>query len=578
MDEPAHRPKRYGRKRAAVLATVYLLMGLHIAHWKIAGRTLAPLELNEVMHTLELGIVTAGFIFMAVAMLSVLIFGRFFCAWGCHILALEDLCSWLLGRIGIRPKPVRSRVLLLVPPAAMFYMFIWPQISRLIEGRPLPQLRVTGEESAWASFLTDDFWRNLPSPTVTVVTFLIVGFVIVYVLGTRSFCRYACPYGAIFAIGDRVAPGRIVAKGDCSGCGICTAKCESHIRVHEELTVFGQVVNPACLKDLDCISNCPEGNIGYGFRRPALFKSWKRPAGVKRPRYDFSLGEDVLMAAVFAATLYIYRGLYGIVPFLLTLALGGILAYGAVMALRLVRSENVRFNNFQLKRAGRITRPGLAAAALAVLLTAVTAHSAVIRYHERAGWRAVDALTGAHDGIAVDEAVSDAAIAHLSVIQRWGLLTPARVPDALADLYAARATARLVGNDAAGAVRELRAAIDLLPNSPTARYNLGVLLAQTGRELEAIEEYGRALRLQPGDADTLNNLGFLLGRRGDLEGAERCFRSAIETDPEHAHAHFNLGRALVSRGRAAEADVHFRRAVELDAAYAAVLEEIFGTE
>ena len=83
---------------------VYLLMGIHIAHWKIAGKTLAPLELNELMYTLELGIVTAGFLFMLAAVLLTAIFGRFFCSWGCHILALEDLSAWLLGKMGIRPS------------------------------------------------------------------------------------------------------------------------------------------------------------------------------------------------------------------------------------------------------------------------------------------------------------------------------------------------------------------------------------------------------------------------------------------------------------------------------------------
>ena len=48
-------------------------MAAHYAHWKLSGRTLAPLELNEVMHTLELGIVTAGFLFMVAAFLSFLL-------------------------------------------------------------------------------------------------------------------------------------------------------------------------------------------------------------------------------------------------------------------------------------------------------------------------------------------------------------------------------------------------------------------------------------------------------------------------------------------------------------------------
>src|SRR5438552_937939 len=99
MPEARSRARRYSRWRTATLASVYVLFGLHIAHWRIAGKTLAPLELNEVMYTLELGIVTAGFLFMLVAALATLVFGRFFCSWGCHILALEDPCAWMLGKL-----------------------------------------------------------------------------------------------------------------------------------------------------------------------------------------------------------------------------------------------------------------------------------------------------------------------------------------------------------------------------------------------------------------------------------------------------------------------------------------------
>ena len=77
---------------------------------------------------------------MLTAVLATMFFGRFFCSWGCHILALQDLCSWLLGKIGVKPKPVRARFLLWVPLLAVIHMFVWPQISRLREGQPLPSL------------------------------------------------------------------------------------------------------------------------------------------------------------------------------------------------------------------------------------------------------------------------------------------------------------------------------------------------------------------------------------------------------------------------------------------------------
>ena len=123
-DTPTPPRKGYGRRRAIVLILVHLVIAIHIATWLILGETLAPLELNETMFTLELGIVTVGFIFMGLIVLSSLIFGRFFCSWGCHVLALQDLAAWILEKIHIQPKPVRSRLLLLGPLAVMAAMFI----------------------------------------------------------------------------------------------------------------------------------------------------------------------------------------------------------------------------------------------------------------------------------------------------------------------------------------------------------------------------------------------------------------------------------------------------------------------
>jgi hypothetical protein len=41
------------------------------------------------MDTLENAALNAGAIFFAVALLGTLVFGRFFCGWGCHIVALR---------------------------------------------------------------------------------------------------------------------------------------------------------------------------------------------------------------------------------------------------------------------------------------------------------------------------------------------------------------------------------------------------------------------------------------------------------------------------------------------------------
>ncbi len=118
--------------RAIVLLSVHLLVAAHVTHFLIAGRTLSPVEPSEAMYTLELGQVNAGFLFLIVALLGTLVFGRFFCGWGCHIVALQDLCGWIMKKLGVRPKPFRSRLLVYMPLALAFYMFVWPTLRRLV--------------------------------------------------------------------------------------------------------------------------------------------------------------------------------------------------------------------------------------------------------------------------------------------------------------------------------------------------------------------------------------------------------------------------------------------------------------
>ncbi|MGI9427055.1 MAG: 4Fe-4S binding protein, partial [Bythopirellula sp.] len=241
---PEKTRSRMTRWRAGSLIGVHLLIGLHFLHWKIAGRTLAPVEPSEMFDTLHLGVITVGFLFMAGLVLATSIAGRFFCAWGCHILALQDLCAWILKKLRIPTKPIRSRVLLWVPPLAVVYLFVWPQLRRLMRGEALPSLHVISDPDGWTSFTTTDLLRSFPGLGMTLFTFAVCGFVIVYFLGSRSFCSYACPYGAIFAAAERVAPLRIIAgPGECSQCGLCVASCPSSIRVVEEVRQFGTVMS-----------------------------------------------------------------------------------------------------------------------------------------------------------------------------------------------------------------------------------------------------------------------------------------------------------------------------------------------
>ncbi len=544
----AQSPRNYGRWRAVSLSIVYLLMVAHIVHWKLAGRTLAPLEFNEVLHTLELGIVTVGFLFMCVTVLSTLILGRFFCSWGCHILALQDLCAWLLQQVRIRPKPIRSRVLLCVPALTAFYLFLWPQALRLFQGHPLPKLHLATDTDGWASIVTDDFWRNLPGPWIVALTFLVCGFLTVYVLGSRSFCTYVCPYGVVFGLADRLAIGRIRVDDSCEQCGQCTAACNNHIRVHEEVALHGMVVNPACMKDLDCVAACPKNALRFGIGRPALLKSYK--LGRFGLPFDFSFAEELLIAGVMIAVLLTFTALYGVTPFFLALALGGIIGYASVVFLRLLRAPFVRLGIVKLKSHGRIGKSGYAFIAVFACIVLFTGHSAFIRYHEYSGNKKNQPPAAAYH--------------HLALTQRWGIfeneMTLRGTIDALFRL---------------GRYKEAESRLLHLlarhPANAVLRVRLAECLLKQGRTAEGEEQF-RAITDQ-GTRDPKTNttavasahqwLGNTLARKGRFNEAITELRHAIRLDPNRTAAHDALDTILTHLRRIKQATPH--RARMLDA-------------
>ena len=108
-----------------------------------------------------------------------------------------------------------------------------------------------------------------------------------------------------------------------------------------------------------------------------------------------------------------------------------------------------------------------------------------------------------------------------------------------------------------------RRAIELRPDYPQARNNLGVALGAQGRLDEAVAAYRRALQLYPNDAEIHNNLGVALARQAQLDEAVAEYRRAIQLQPGLVEAHDNLATALKNQGRVDEAVAASRRALEL---------------
>ena len=545
-----------GRRRAAVLIGVHLLFAAHLAHLWARGSTLSPLEPSEAMEFAKHSVINAGLVFFALLILSTLVFGRFFCGWGCHLVALQDLCRAAMLKIGIRPKPLRSRLLAFVPLLAALYMFVWPAVYRLWIGDSFA-LRP-------AALTTSDFWKTFPGPAIAILTFLVCGFAAVYFLGAKGFCTYGCPYGAIFGAADRVAPGRIRVTDACEGCGHCTATCSSNVLVHREVREFGMVVDPGCMKCMDCVSVCPKGALYFGMGRPAIGK--KARASLPRPGAPLPLREEAILGVSFLAAFLAFRGLYHAVPFLLSLGLAGVFAFGVLTTVRILsRRRDVALQSLHLWHQGRLRPAGAVFLAAMALVGAFWAHSAIVQIH---AWRANAAFEelAAWRGRWFDEGSAEASAAERVAAERLARHARAqRARGLVASPINARrlAWAALIEGDAEGFERHMREAAAGIGGRVEPWLELGRHLAARGRTSEAVETLNRAIAADPHARQARAALAQVLARSGDLAGARTVLEQAARDLPGHASLHHDLAVVLTASGQVEDAREHFRRSVEL---------------
>jgi len=590
-ESKAVRPSTMGRWRALVLILVHVAIGLHIAHWLTTGSSITPVEPSEASAFSQSSIVNAGLIFFAAMILLTALFGRWFCGWGCHVLALQDLCRHWMLKLGIRPKPLRSRVLMIVPTLAFLYMFIWPIAYRVWIGDSL--------EVRTVEMTTSHFWATFPGWIIGGLTFLICGFATVYFLGAKGFCTYACPYGAIFAGADRLAPMRIRVTDACMQCGHCTAVCSSNVRVHEEVRDYGMVVSPGCMKCQDCVSVCPKGALYFGFGPIPIAVTPKVDKAKPPKKPALSWREELLLAVAFAVAFVACRGLFGYVPFLMALGSAGIVAFLVLTLWHLRVHPTVDRMGVSLRSGGTLTRTGRGYVIGMIGLGLFTAHALTLQLWQ---WQALDRyattltqqqvlldqpgqsrpldettieqLRGAIDALTRVDAFSpirwqghEARMAWLQVL-RGDLAAADHHADAAIDagelpheMHQVKAHVAAIRGDQPAAESAWRAAITARPDRPEPYLALGLSLARTNRLERAGSVFAEGLQYLPGHADLRYNAGLARAMLGDVAGAIGQFERTLELQPSHVQARENLAGLFASRGQFAESAAQFEKAV-----------------
>jgi tetratricopeptide (TPR) repeat protein/ferredoxin len=592
------RKSKSSRWRAAALIALNLFMIAHIVQWRVMGKTVSPIEPSETMYTLQQGFVNAGFIFFTLAIVATLIFGRFVCGWGCHILALQDLCGWLLKKMGLHPKPFRSRLLVYVPLLAALYMFVWPTAYRFFSN--------PGHEPVIPNFtnhlVTTNFWLTFPSVAVAIPFLFICGFMTVYFLGQKGFCTYACPYGGFFGLADKFSPGKIRVTSACNQCGHCTATCTSNVLVHAEVKQYGMVVDPGCMKCMDCVSVCPNDALYFGFGKPTLVAP--KSNAIKRS-YSLTWPEEIVGALVFLGSFLAVRGVYALVPFLMALGCAAVTTFLALKLWRLMRARELSFYRFNLKSFGKVHKAGWVFAILACTWIALNVHCGWVRYHEFFGNLAFQKiqlpdevalaqadpsrwlspadrenilrgrqhyLTASKSGLFVNnEALPKLAwFEYLSGDAQQSVQTLGKAAayqkdqsKALSLYYRGAILNRLGRHDEART--SLDKALAERDDLILARQEKGESLWQLGRREDAVSVWTDAVQRNAQLVLTNNELAGAARAAGKLEEADLYEKQANQFTPNNSLYHWVLGQRLRDLGMTELAEKHFQAAKQLGA-------------
>jgi len=475
-------------------------------------------------------------------------------------------------------------------------MFVYPSVYRFFvkpATEPLfPQ---------WTNHLvTSDFWATFPPVLVAIPFLFICGFMTVYFLGQKGFCTYACPYGGFFGLADKVAPGRIRVDSDaCHSCGHCTAVCTSNVLVHAEVREYGMVVDPGCMKCMDCVSVCPNDALYFGFGKPAIGVS-------KTIKKNFSLSwtEEVAAALVFAASFFAVWDVYQLVPMLMALGIACVTTYLTVRIWQLFRKNNSAFFGYNLKSGGTIQKAGWTFLGFALVWVGINAHSGWVRYHESAGRSAFENIkipdelalartnparwlsptdrenisagkkhfyAAFNAGLFVNkEALSKLAwIEYLSgnneqAVNLLGIAADRQEGQgkALSQYYRGAILNRLGRYEQA--LETLDAALAERSDLVTAREEKGESLWQLGRRAEAVAVWRDAVSGKAGLPLATNFLAGAAALNGQPEAAAAYEKQADQITPDDPLFHWTLGLRLEKVGMGALAEKHFARAIQLN--------------
>jgi len=326
---------------------------------------------------------------------------------------------------------------------------------------------------------------------------------------------------------------------------------------------YGMVVDPGCMKCMDCISVCPNDALYFGFGKPTI--AIPKSKAIKRS-YSLTWPEEIVGAVVFLGSFLAVRGVYVLVPFLMALGCATITTFLTLKTWRLLRAKELSFYRFNLKSAGRIRRAGWGFLSFAVVWIGFNAHSGWVRYHEYEGDRAFQKIQ-IPDELALAQTNPDPWLSpidrenivkgkkHFQGASNFGFFVNS---EALSKL----AWFEYLSGDAEQSVQllEQAAAHQEGQAKGLSLYYRGTILNRLGRYEQARTSLDQALAERADLILAREEKGESLWQLGREEEAISVWSNAVQRNGRLVLANNQLAGAAASLGRSAEAIVHEKQA------------------
>jgi ferredoxin-type protein NapH len=90
---------------------------------------------------------------------------------------------------------------------------------------------------------------------------IVVGFLILFVVHKRPFCRYVCPLGLLFSFFNKVSLLKLEIRGECNHCDVCVEVCPVDIKVYDGAN------SGECIRCMNCLK-CGKVKVTAPLLRP----------------------------------------------------------------------------------------------------------------------------------------------------------------------------------------------------------------------------------------------------------------------------------------------------------------------